>query len=167
MVLCIRLSTRVMDKLCRPVSELARMFLVRILNGELIVSQKEIRALPIAVEGWEFYVNLIELEIDNFDFILGMDMLSKYKATIDCYRGKVTFAPEGETPFVLVGSASVSRVPVILALKIRGSVQHRCTCSLASVVDTTKSEVTSPGRTRVICDYADVFPDSLPGLPPQ
>ena len=100
-------STRVIDKLCMPVSELARAFLVKIPNGELIVSRKEIRALPIVVEGREFYVNLIELEIDDFDFILCMDMLSKYKATIDCHRRKVTFAPEGETPFVLVGSASV------------------------------------------------------------
>ena len=33
--------------------------------------------------------------------------------------------------------------------------------------DTTRSDVTSSGRTRVVCDYADVFPDSLPGLPPQ
>ena len=88
------MSTRVIDNLCRPVSELARPFLIKIPNGELIVSRKEIRALPIVVEGREFYVNLIELEIDDFDFILGMDMLSKYMATIDCHRGKVTFAPE-------------------------------------------------------------------------
>ena len=160
-------STRVIDSLCRPVSELARPFLIKIPNGELIVSRKEIRALPIVVEGREFYVNLIELEIDDFDFILGMDMLSKYRATIDCHRGKVTFAPEGETPFVLVGSASVPRVPVISTLGIGVSVQRRCTGSLASVGGTTRSDVTSPGSTRVVCDYADVFPDSLPGLPPQ
>ena len=133
--------------MCRPGSELARAFLIKIPNGELIVSRKEIRALPIVVEGREFYVNLIELEIDDFDFILGMDMLSKYKATIDCHRGKVTFAPEGETSFVLFGSASVPRVPVISGLGIRGSVQRRCTGSLASVGDTTRSDVTSPGRT--------------------
>lgn len=36
-------STRVIDKLCRPVSELDRAFLVRIPNGELIVSRKEIK----------------------------------------------------------------------------------------------------------------------------
>ena len=112
-------------------------------------------------------MNLIELEIDDFDFILGMDMLSKYRATIDCHRGKVMFAPEGETPFVLVGSDSVPRVPVLSALGIRGSVQQRCIGSLASVGDTTRSEVASLGRTQVVCDYTDVFPDSLPGLRPQ
>ena len=56
---------------------------------------------------------------------------------------------------------------MISALKIRGSVQRRCTCSLASVGDTTRSDVTSPGKTQVVYDYADVFPDSLSGLPPQ
>ena len=56
---------------------------------------------------------------------------------------------------------------MISALRIRGSLQRRCTCSLASVGDTTMSDDTSLGRTRVLCDYADVFPDSLSGLPPQ
>ena len=119
--------------------------------------KERIRALPIVVEGQQFYVNLIELEIDDFDVILGMDMLSKYGATIDCKRRNVTFAPEGETPFVLVGSAFVPRVPMISALGIRGSVQWRCTGYLASVGDTTRSDVTSPGKTQLFVTTPTCF----------
>lgn len=30
-----------------------------------------------------------------------------------------------------------------------------------------RSETISPGKTRVVCDYANMFPASLPGLSPQ
>ena len=70
-------------------------------NGELIVSRKEIRALPIVIEDREPYIYLVELFIEDFDFILDMNMLSKYGATIDCKHRKVTFSPDGEALFVL------------------------------------------------------------------
>ena len=38
---------------------------------------------------------------------------------------------------------------------------------LAHVVDTNRTETSGPGETRVVCDFADVFPDELPGLPPS
>ena len=37
---------------------------------------------------------------------------------------------------------------------------------LAHVVDINRTETSGPGETRVVCDFADVFPDELPGLPP-
>ena len=40
-------------------------------------------------------MNVMELEIDDFDLILGMDTLAKYRANIDCKRRTVTFSPEG------------------------------------------------------------------------
>ena len=47
-------STRVIDKLCRPVSELGRAFLIKIPNGELIVSQKEIRLCLLSLRAESF-----------------------------------------------------------------------------------------------------------------
>ena len=56
------------------------------------------------IEGRVLVVDLIELAMEEYDMILGMDGLSKYGATIDCKRKMVTFAPVGEDPFVLVGT---------------------------------------------------------------
>jgi hypothetical protein len=41
--------------------------------------------------GNETEVDLIPLELHDFDIILGMDWLSKYKALIDCDAKIVTF----------------------------------------------------------------------------
>lgn len=86
-------------------------------NGDLVVSQRWIRALPVEVDGKELSVDLVELFMDDFDMILGTDWLSKYGATIDCRRKMVTFAPEGEESFVLVGSMKRSCVPMIFAAR--------------------------------------------------
>ena len=71
-----------------------------------MVSQRWVRALPVDVEGRELVVDLIELAMEDFDMILRRDWLSNYGANIDCKRRMVTFAPEGDKSFVLVGTTS-------------------------------------------------------------
>ena len=105
------------DQLCRPSRELDRDMHIVLPSGDKVISRQGIRALPLSVEGIELHIDVMELEIDEFDLILGMDVLAKYGANIDCKKKTVTFAPEGETPFVFVGSIMMSRVPRILALK--------------------------------------------------
>ena len=136
-------------------------------TGELVVSRRWIRALPVEVDGRELFVDLIELAMDDFDMILGMDWLSKYGATIDCKRRMVTFEPKGEVPFVFVGTAGGPRVPIISPLKARDLMQGGCIGFLASVVDTSKVESVGPGETRLVCEFLDLFPADLPALPPQ
>lgn len=34
-------------------------------------------------------------------------------------------------------------------------------------MDTDQTETASPSETRIVCDFIDVFPDALPGLPPR
>ena len=119
------------------------------------------------MEGRELYVNVMELEIDNFDLILGMDTLAKYGANIDCKRRTVTFSPEGEEPFVFVGSMFVSRVPRISALKAKELLNQGYSGYLAYVTDVDRSEESGPGETRIFCEYLDDFPENLPGYHPR
>lgn len=68
------------------------------------MSRRGIRALPVTVDGRELHVDVMELELDDFDLICVMDILEKYGANIDCKRKMVTFTPEGERPFVFLGT---------------------------------------------------------------
>ena len=111
--------------------------------------------------------NLIELELTEFDIILGMDFLSKYSASIDCKRKMVTFQPEGEDPFVYVGSVQGSRIPIISVLRARDLLHSGCLGFLAVVIDSSRPETFGPEAVRVVKDFLDVFPEELPGLPPQ
>ena len=161
------ISTRLVDQLCRPGSMLDRPMHIILPGGERVVSRRGIRALPLTIDGRELHIDVIELEIDDFDLILGMDVLEKYGANINCKTKTITFAPKGEMPFMFLGTILISRVPRISALKARELLQQGCVGYLAHVVDTNRTETSGPGETRVVCDFADVFPDELPGLPPS
>ncbi|XP_060968470.1 uncharacterized protein LOC133036019, partial [Cannabis sativa] len=136
-------------------------------NGELIISRKWIRSVIIRIEDRELNADLVELPLAKFDIILGMDFLSKYSASIDCKRKMVTFEPENEEPFVFVGSVQGSRVPRISALKARDLLRNGCVGFLAVVVDSSKPVLLRPEEVKVVKEFLDVFPEELPGIPPQ
>ena len=119
------------------------------------------------MDGRELSVDLVELEMTDFDIILGMDWLEKYGASINCKKKMVIFEPEGEDPFVFVGTVHGSHIPMISVLRARDLLQGGCIGFLASVVDTTQVVPVGPEQTWLVCEFLDVFPKDLPGLPPH
>ena len=76
---------------------LDEMCIVSLPLGENLTSRFSFKVVPIKVAGRELLVDLIVLEMVDYDVILGMDWLSKYNATIFCRRKNVVFQPsEGE-----------------------------------------------------------------------
>ena len=104
-----------MDQLCRSGRELDRPKHVILPRGDRVVFRRGIRALPVNVDGRELHVDVMELEIDDFDLILGMDLLEKYGANIDCKRKTVTFTHEGEIPSVFLGGRVIPTVAQVYA----------------------------------------------------
>jgi hypothetical protein len=99
--------------------------------------------------GVDFVANLIILESKGIDVILGMDWLSKYKVLIDCDKKSVKLTtPKGkEMEFVAE--------PVVTAKGVS-------ICTKVNQLDASQgSEVL------VVNEFPDVFPDELPGMPPD
>ena len=60
------------------------------------------------IEGHEFRANLVLLDIQDFDVILGMDWLSRHHATMDCFRKEVKFCrPRGTRDYFLWGKEDI------------------------------------------------------------
>ncbi|XP_062118898.1 uncharacterized protein LOC133832595 [Humulus lupulus] len=131
------------------------------------MSRKWFRALPLRVDGRQLFVDLIELDMFDFDIILGMDWLAKYNAIIDCKKNMVVFKIDGDEPFAFVGTVTGLRIPIISALEAGKMLQHGCMGFLASGVNKAETGTQRPEDTRIVCDYLDVFLEDLPGLPPQ
>ncbi|KAM6543614.1 hypothetical protein CsatB_008061 [Cannabis sativa] len=160
-------SSRVLYQLDRPSDVFETGFGTLLPNGELVISRKRVRLVLIRIEDRGLSADLVELPLAEFDIILGMDFLSKYSASIDCKRKMVTFQPENEEPFIFVGSVQGSRVPRISALKARDLLRSGCVGFLAVVVDSSKPVLPGPEEVKVVKEFLDVFPEELPGLPPQ
>ena len=118
------------------------------------------------VGGYEVVIDLVLLHLAVFDVIVGMDWLAPHHVVLDYFSKKVTFQ-----------TGCGSRVSFYADL---GSGQTR------SLIDMGKKWLrknggkhflfTMPGESKrkvgvdcfpQVCDFADVFPDELPGLPPH
>ncbi|KAL2225523.1 UNVERIFIED_CONTAM: Transposon Ty3-G Gag-Pol polyprotein [Sesamum indicum] len=111
-------------------------------------------------------VDLIVLDLKEFDVILGMDWLAQYKAIVDCYKKEVMIEYSGESKVIFVGDRQVVPVCVISAMEARRLMLEGCEAYLAHVVDTEKVNPTLE-EIPVVRDFPEVFPDDLPGLPPH
>ncbi|GKB68999.1 hypothetical protein Tco_0930411, partial [Tanacetum coccineum] len=90
--------------------------------------------------------SLIPLSRGSFDVIVGIDWLSKRKFVIVCHEKMVEIPLEGSR-------------------KLR--VQGERTLGAAKALMNAKVDEPKVGDISVVMDFGDVFPEDLPGLPPQ
>jgi hypothetical protein len=100
--------------------------------------------VPIKFGSLIIKTNLLILGLDSVDIILGTDWLTKHQAVIDIAARviEVHSPTYGETTLYLPDQG--------------------CTRSCAFVMIESPVE-----KILVVCDYPDVFPDELPGMPPD
>ena len=55
-------------------------------TGDSLIADRVYMGCRVIIEGYEFMANLVLLDIQDFDVILGMDWLSRHHATMDCFR---------------------------------------------------------------------------------
>ena len=109
--------------------------------------------MPIIIAGRELLIDLVKLEIVDYDVILGMNFLGKYCATLDCWGRKVVFQPEGVNAFNDVDTSSKPQKWMISSLKARKIISSGCDGYLANVIDTSKEEKLQPKDVPIVNDF--------------
>ena len=84
---------------------------------------------------------------------------------VDC-RMNTTLRTLSGKEVTFIGERSNHLSNVISATTIKTMVRKGCEAYLAYVIDTKKAEP-SLSNIPTVCDYPDMFPEKLPGLPPQ
>jgi hypothetical protein len=90
--------------------------------------------------------DLIVLEIQEFDVILGMDWLHQNKATIDCHEKSVKLRPFGQTEIVYHSN------------------RRKLFRTFMAMLESKEIKL---DEIPVVNEFPDVFPKDLPGLPPD
>src|SRR6185295_5266786 len=97
----------------------------------------------INLSGVEFLANLVVLKSEGIDVILGMDWLSKHNGLIGC-TDKVVYLTNPEGVRVTCHTRESGANPMVFSMETK-----------------TLEEVP------VVNEYPDVFPEELPGMPPD
>ncbi len=144
-----------------PVDQLAQPLCVETPVGGVVTLGNICRACDLMVAGNYLTFDLILLDMHTFDVILGMDWLGTFRASIDCYARRVTLHVPSGTLCTFVGEREDPIIP--LRLLLQGQVPLGCLLSsLLGSVDVEATFELPP----VVCDFSDVFPSDLYGLPP-
>ena len=111
-----------------------------------------------------FPVDLIPFELGDFDVILGMDWLSLHKANIDCKKKRVVMYTPDNKRISYQGQRQDRKF--LSVMQARRLLRQGCEAYLAHVVDT-KKETPILDEIPIVREFPDVFPEELPGLPPD
>jgi hypothetical protein len=103
----------------------------------------------ILIKGVEFIANLIVLESKGIDVILGMDWLSKHKGMINCAKKAVRLTTSSGKGVEYVAENLVTDKAVSNKIVLN----H---LDAASTLDI-----------RTVSEFLDVFPEEMPGMPPD
>ena len=102
------------------------------------------------------------MDMSEFDVILRMDWMIAYRIVIGCERRRVTAYTQDDTRMVFQGDKHDILPQTVYESKCQGQLAGW----LASLTleDEGRPNLDLP---QVVCEFVDVFPDELPGLPPQ
>src|ERR1051325_8353653 len=133
-------------------------------GGEL-VTRFIIKDCEVHIEDSVLIIDMIPLDMQDFDIILGMDFMSKYQTILDCHRRVVTIrCPKGKI-VQFQGERKILPTCTISTLKGEKLLRKGCEAYLAYVINT-QAEKMKIEDIPVVREFPDVFPEELPGLPP-
>jgi hypothetical protein len=143
------ISIAYVEKHNLPVALLRCQMLVSSPGGDM-PTRKLFPKVNLKIRGGKLFVaKLIVLESKGIDVILGMDWLSKRMALIDCSKKSIRLTtPEGKelefvTELVVTAKGAANRAKV------------------------SELDASQGSRVPVVNEFLDVFPEDLPGMPPD
>ena len=150
----------------KPIPQsLSEPFIVEMANGKTEGTKEIYLNCTLTLNDNLFQINLMPVSIKSFDVIIGMDWLSSHRADILCYDKAVRLnLPTGEN-FLVLGDKPSTTLRIISSIQAQKYLRKECHAFLAHVVDV-KREVRDIKDVPDVCDFPDVFPEDLPGIPP-
>jgi len=113
--------------------------------GATLVSKEVVNLAQLEVSGLNFMVNFVVIDLEELDVIIGMNWMTKHDGVIRCDPRSIELRhPSGV------------RVNLYLHEKL-GSQLHALNATILLELE----------AIMVVCEFPDVFPEELPGMPPD
>ncbi|RVW59896.1 Transposon Ty3-G Gag-Pol polyprotein [Vitis vinifera] len=116
-----------------PVASMDFDLIVATPMGDSVVASRMLRNCIVMIGYREMPVDLVLLDLQDFDVILGMDWLASYHASVDCFEKRVTFSILGQPKFSFEGKHVDRPLRMISALRASSLLKKGCQGFLASV----------------------------------
>jgi hypothetical protein len=133
-----------MEKYCIPYTESREGFIIHSPEGQIFTNEVAFH-VPVTLAERDFPTNMIVLKGQDIDVILGMNWLAQHKAILNTDLRTIKLSHGHEE--VLLS------IPIVVPTKPFGRVYEAIIPEIQDIA--------------VVCEFPDVFPEDLPGLPPE
>ncbi|KAJ9556417.1 hypothetical protein OSB04_011031 [Centaurea solstitialis] len=148
--------------------KLASPLAIDIAVEEVRVVEDVYRGCVIVIHGVTFSIDLIPIPMKGIDVVVGADWMFRNRATVDCAEQLVRIRNPSGGELVMYGEGRKKRPAFCSVTKARKYLQHGCTGYLAYMVtDQAEGKKLSVADVPVVSEFPDVFPEDLPGIPPD
>jgi hypothetical protein len=138
------ISKNSVEKHCNPCTESRDGFFIHSPGGQIFTKEVAFH-IPVTLAGRELPTNMIVIKGQDIDVILGMNWLAQHKAIINTDLRTIKLS-HGHEEIQL-------SIPVAFPAKTCGRVYEAIVQEIQDIP--------------VVCEFLDVFPEDLPGLPPE
>lgn len=145
---------------------LTKPLIVDTANGTTI-ADKVYKDCVLELDERVFPVDLIPIDIRSFDVVIGIDWLAQNRAHILCSERIIRIPTSGKGCVYIYGERRKGDVKLISMLKVRKHLSKGCSSFLAYILDASKEVKKTVNDVPVVCEFPDVFPEDLPGIPPD
>ena len=118
-----------------PIDNMDFDLFVATLLGDFVVVNKILKDCCVMIGYREMAIDLVFLDLQDFDVTLGMDWLTSYHASIDCFGKSVTFNIPGQPNFSFEGKYVDKPLRMISSLRARSLLRKCCQGFLSYIVN--------------------------------
>lgn len=134
-------------------------------NGNLINTDVLLRDCTIILQDKPFPIDLMPIPLSSFAAVIGMDWLSRHHARIPCDE-KTIHIPLHDETLIVHGDLNKTRYGIISYVRVVKYMNEGCQAFMVHVMED-KSKDRRLEDVPVVNEFPDVFPEDLPGLPPE
>ena len=139
---------------------------IKLPNNFVVDCPISYKLIAITIGGTLFPGNFIQFNLSNFDIILGMNWLHTCGAKIDCEELKVILKAEKGREVCFYGQREEKSCPLISIIQASELLRQGHMGYWCYTIDTQAKEEKAR-NIHVVCEFEDVFPKELLGLPPH
>ncbi|KAK9055581.1 hypothetical protein SSX86_026665 [Deinandra increscens subsp. villosa] len=138
---------------------------VEIANEKSFFVYDVCRECKLSIANEDYPIDLIPIAMREFKVVVGMDWLSRNHAKVICDRKAIEIISPSGSQITIYGENQSS--PILCSLlKARKYMLQGCKAYFAMITDARKQEPLIE-EIPVVREFKDVFPDDLPGIPPD
>ena len=152
------ISVNLACKLSWPKEKLEQTLVVNTPLGKVLLGIDEVKKCEIKIGECTMELDLVVLEMEDYDVILGIDSLSKYHACVNYYHKVVTIQLEDGTSYIFQGEQVSCMSSFVSCAKVQRWLQKG---HLAWIVAIGKKETNEVDIHEVLItkEFLDVFPE--------